>query len=92
MSGEEALLFPHYAREAGSERLSAALNKHVRAVTDDRRHVVYSLRHNFKDKLIEAEADARIEHRIMGHAAGNLGDRVYGSERGLVEGGRCGCA
>lgn len=76
----ETLLFPHYARESGAERLSAALNKHVRAVTDDRRHVVYSLRHNFKDKLIEAGADPRIEHRIMGHAAGNLGDRVYGSE------------
>ncbi|QIE45325.1 tyrosine-type recombinase/integrase [Pseudohalocynthiibacter aestuariivivens] len=76
----EALLFRHYAGEGGAERLSAALNKHVRAVTDDRRHVVYSLRHNFKDKLIEAGADPRIEHRIMGHAAGNLGDRVYGSE------------
>ncbi|THH38086.1 hypothetical protein E4Z66_00470 [Aliishimia ponticola] len=76
----ETLLFPHYAREGGAERLSAAMNKHVRAVTDDRRHVVYSLRHNFKDKLIEAGADPRIEHRIMGHAAGNLGDRVYGSE------------
>jgi site-specific recombinase XerD len=42
--------------------------------------VSYSLRHNFKDKLIKAGADPRIEHRIMGHSAGNLGDRVYGSE------------
>lgn len=80
LAEDEILLFPHYAREGGAERLSAALNKHVRAVTDDKRHVVYSLRHNFKDKLIEAGADPRIEHRIMGHAAGNLGDRVYGSE------------
>jgi integrase len=79
------LLFPHYAREGGAERLSAALNKHVRAVTDDRRHVVYSLRHNFKDKLIEAGADPRIEHRIMGHAAGNLGDRVCGSEEAWLK-------
>ncbi|WP_375699786.1 tyrosine-type recombinase/integrase [Pseudophaeobacter sp. TrK17] len=79
------LLFPHYAREGGAERLSAALNKHVRAVTDDRRHVVYSLRHNFKDKLIEAGADPRIEHRIMGHSAGNLGDRVYGSEEAWLK-------
>lgn len=81
----ETLLFPHYAREGGAERLSAALNKHVRVVTEDRRHVVYSLRHNFKDKLIEAGADPRIEHRIMGHASGNLGDRVYGSEEAWLK-------
>lgn len=85
LSEGEALLFPHYAREAGSERLSAALNKHVRAVTDDRKHVVYSLRHNFKNKLIEAGADTRIEHRIMGHSAGNLGDRVYGSKEAWLK-------
>jgi len=76
----DALLFPHYAREAGSERLSAILNKHVRAVTKDPRHVAYSLRHNFKNRLMTAGADARIENRIMGHATGNLGDRVYGSQ------------
>ncbi|WP_417240881.1 tyrosine-type recombinase/integrase [Celeribacter halophilus] len=79
------LLFPHYVRENGAERLSAALNKHVRAVTDNRKHVVYSLRHNFKAKLVEAGADSRIEHRIMGHAAENLGDRVYGSEEAWLK-------
>lgn len=47
--------------------------------------MVYSLRHNFKDKLIEAGADPRIEYRIMGHAAGNLGDRVYGSEEAWLK-------
>lgn len=85
LAAGETLLFPHYAREGGFDRLSATLNKHVRAVTGDRRHVVYSLRHNFKDKLIEAGADPRIEHRIMGHAAGNLGDRVYGSEEAWLK-------
>ncbi|WP_394197744.1 tyrosine-type recombinase/integrase [Litoreibacter albidus] len=85
LAGGGTLLFPHYASEGGAERLSAALNKHVRKVTDDRRHVVYSLRHNFKDKLIEVKADPRIEYRIMGHAAGNLGDRVYGSEQAWLK-------
>ena len=52
--------------------------KHLRKVTANKRHVVYSLRHNMKDWLIEAEISERDENRIMGHTMSGIGDRVYG--------------
>jgi len=72
------MLFPRYAREAGPDAASQALMKHLRAVTKDPRHVVYSLRHNIKDSLVAAGVSERDENRILGHALGGLGDRVYG--------------
>ena len=71
--------------EKGAEAVSQALNKHLRAVTKNPKHVVYSLRHNLKAKLVAAGTDARIEHRIMGHAEGGVGDRVYGNEEAWLK-------
>lgn len=78
LSEGEAMLFPKYAYAGGPDAASAAMMKHLRAVTKDKRHVVYSLRHNMKDLLALADTSERIENRIMGHTVGGLGDRVYG--------------
>jgi integrase len=74
------LLFPKYAREAGPDAVSQALMKHLRTFTKNPRHVVYSLRHNMKDRLVTAGVDQRDENRILGHSLGGVGDRVYGGE------------
>lgn len=55
VAGESVMLFPSYGRERGSDAASAALMKHIRAVTKDPKHVIHSLRHNMKDRLILAE-------------------------------------
>lgn len=59
--------FPRYRDKGGS--LSATLNAFLRShdlfPTD--RHTVYSLRHTFKDRLIEAEAPDSIIDQLMGH-------------------------
>ncbi len=78
LSEGETMLFPKYARESGPDSVSAALMKHLRTITKDMRHVVYSLRHNMKDWLVLAGTSERVENRIMGHTVGGLGDRVYG--------------
>lgn len=72
------MLFARYARENGPDAVSQTLMKHLRAVTNDPRHVVYSLRHNMKDRLVTAGVDHRDENRILGHSLGGVGDRVYG--------------
>jgi integrase len=78
LSDGEPMLFPKYAYEGGPDAASAALMKHLRSVTKDKRHVVYSLRHNMKDWLVLAGTSERVENRIMGHTVGGIGDRVYG--------------
>lgn len=85
LAGGGNLLFAHYAGEGGSERLSAIMNKHVRAVSKDKRHVFYSLRHNMKDKLIASGADQRMENMLLEHSAGGVGDRTYGSEEARLK-------
>lgn len=73
-----AMLFPRYGREGGPDAASQALMKHVRRVTSNERHVVYSLRHNMKDWLRLAEVAALDQNLILGHSLGGVGDRVYG--------------
>lgn len=72
------MLFPKYGRKRGSDAASAALMKHVRAVTKDPKHVIHSLRHNMKDKLVEAEVSSLDQNLILGHAVEGVGDAVYG--------------
>jgi integrase len=72
------MLFPSYGRRRGSDAASAALMKHLRAVSDNERHVLHSLRHNMKDRLILAEVSSLDQNLILGHALGSVGDRVYG--------------
>lgn len=59
--------------------------KHLRKVTMNKRHVVYSLRHNMKDLLVSAGVPERDEHRILGHSLGGVGDRVYGGSEARLQ-------
>lgn len=75
---EGSMLFPRYGREGGPDAVSQALMKHVRRVTQNKRHAVYSLRHNMKDWLRLAEVSSLDQNLILGHSLGGVGDRVYG--------------
>lgn len=74
------LLFPDYGHVRGGDAASASLMKHVRAVTKDPKHVVHSLRHNMKDRLMMAEVGSLDQNLILGHALGGVGERVYGGD------------
>jgi len=78
LSREGNMVFPSYGRVRGSDAASAALMKHVRAVTKDEKHVIHSLRHNMKDRLILAEVSTLDQNLILGHTLGGVGDSVYG--------------
>ena len=73
--------FPDYGRPRGADAASAALNKHVRKVSKDPKHVVHSLRHNMKDRLRLAEVAQIEQDLILGHALEGIGDRTYGGEQ-----------
>lgn len=74
------MLFPDYGRVRGSDAASAALMKHLRRVSIDEKHVIHSLRHNMKDRLVLTEAASLDQNLILGHTLGGVGDRVYGGE------------
>ncbi|ETD90445.1 hypothetical protein U713_05385 [Rhodobacter capsulatus YW2] len=59
------LLFPAYASERGADAASASLMKHLRTVTKDPKHVIHSLRHNMKDRLILAEVSSLDQNLIL---------------------------
>jgi integrase len=80
LAAGEHMLFPRYAYEGGPDAVSQALMKHLRDMTKNRLHVVYSLRHNMKDLLVLAGVPERDEHRILGHSLGGVGNRVYGGD------------
>ena len=50
-AGDSTFLFPRYGRVRGADSTSAALMKHLRAVSDNPKHTVHSLRHSMEDKL-----------------------------------------
>jgi integrase len=77
------MLFPRYGIEGGNTNASAALGKHVRKVTDDRRKVTHSLRHNMEDTLDLAEVDTNDQNLILGHTLGGMAERYGGPERRL---------
>ncbi|NDR56160.1 site-specific integrase [Aliiruegeria sabulilitoris] len=77
-SPDSPFLFQRYCHEGGPDAASGALMSHVRIVTEDPRHVVYSLRHNVKSWLGQSGAHVREENRILGHAGEGVGNRVYG--------------
>ncbi len=80
IAGDTIMLFPDYGRRRGSDAASAALMKQVRQVTTNPKHVVHSLRHNMKDRLMLAEVGTLDQNLILGHALGGVGDRVYGGD------------
>lgn len=73
-------LFPTYGKKRGSDAASAALMKQLRRVSPDEKHVIHSLRHNMKDRLIQAEISSIDQNLILGHALAGVGDRTYGGE------------
>jgi integrase len=75
-----AMLFQAYGTENGPTNASAALMKHVRAVTDNPLHVVHSLRHNMADWLRAGAAGEREVNVILGHSLKGVGSRTYGSK------------
>lgn len=70
---------PRYAGENGPNSASAALMKHVRAVAEDPKVTVHSLRHNMKDRLRLAGVSPSVQDMILGHSSGKVGDD-YGCE------------
>lgn len=74
------MLFPSYGRKRGGDAASAALMKHLRQVSANEKHVIHSLRHNMKDRLMLAEVSSLDQNLILGHALGGVGDRVYGGD------------
>ncbi|TMV05515.1 integrase [Ruegeria sediminis] len=78
-----AYLFPRYARERGPDAASAALMKHLRGFTTDKRHKVHSLRHGMKDRMRKAGVDKVSQDIVLGHAPTNIGE-TYGGEEGLL--------
>jgi integrase len=78
LAGEGLVLFPSYGRLRGGDAASASLMKHVRRVSVDEKHVIHSLRHNMKDRLVLAEVSSRDQDLILGHAMEGVGNKVYG--------------
>lgn len=77
--------FPRYVGEGGMDRLSAALNKRVRKLTTNPKHVPYSLRHNMKDRLREADVPEQTQNAIMGHSMGKGEEGRYGKRLALTK-------
>ncbi|MEI9405217.1 tyrosine-type recombinase/integrase [Mesorhizobium argentiipisi] len=89
-AGSGPALFTRYGRPRGSDAASAALMKHVRAITDDPKIVVHSLRHTVEDRLMLARVDEFDRKLILGHASvgqtgryGGPDARLKVAERGL---------
>ncbi len=80
---EGPALFSRYARVRGPDAASAALMKHLRGFTTDKRHKVHSLRHGMKDRLRKAGVDKIAQDIVLGHAAQNVGE-LYGGDEGLL--------
>jgi len=72
-----APVFPRYAIDNGANHLSAALMKHVRAITSEAMHNNHSLRHTMKGKLAEAGVAKNVQDLLLGHAPRDIGDKHY---------------
>lgn len=83
LAGDSDMLFPRYGVEGGNTAASAALMKHVRAITDDKLARVHSLRHNMADKLKLAGVEEADRNLVLGHTLGGEGKRYGGPEARL---------
>ncbi|MER0239669.1 DUF6538 domain-containing protein [Fulvimarina sp. MAC8] len=77
-------LFPDYCREGGGSAASAALSKHVRAVTTDRKVTTHSLRDRMKDLLRLACVEDAVQDILLGHSSGKIATN-YGGERARLQ-------
>ena len=82
-SDSPVYVFPRYARERGPDAASAALMKHLRGFTSDKRHKVHSLRHGMKDRMRKAGVEKVSQDIVLGHASADVGE-IYGGEEGLL--------
>ncbi|MDO6732887.1 site-specific integrase [Marinovum sp. 2_MG-2023] len=73
-------VFPRYHGEGGMDRMSQALNRRIRKLTKNPKHVTYSLRHNMKDRMRQAEVYADTQKALEGHAFSKGQDASYGGE------------
>lgn len=73
--------FPRYREKPAS--LSATVNSFLRenGLMESDRHVMYSLRHSFEDRMLRGRIDERIRRELMGHS---LGRQKYGEGGGLA--------
>ncbi len=73
--------FAHYRERPAS--LSATVNKFLRenGLMESDRHVMYSLRHAFEDRMLRGRIDERVRRELMGHS---LGREKYGQAGGLA--------
>lgn len=79
---EGAALFPRYGREGGPGAASQAIMGYLRELTDNRKHVIHSLRHNMRARLERTKTvPENIMNLILGHKLGGVGARVYGDDR-----------
>ncbi|PCI86667.1 MAG: hypothetical protein COB24_09045 [Hyphomicrobiales bacterium] len=67
------------------DRYSAAANKYLRdnKLMESDKHSIYSFRHSFKDRMIEAGIDDEMRDMLMGHS--DPKDRPRYGERGSIE-------
>ncbi|WP_254656380.1 integrase [Roseovarius sp. 217] len=77
--------FPRFYGEGGMDRLSQALKRRIRALTKDKRHVPYSLRHNMKDRMRAKEIFPDTARAIQGHAFKGGEDAAYGGPASLEQ-------
>lgn len=76
-------LFPRYGRLRGADAVSAILMKHIRAVTNDPKIVVHSLRHRMEDRLTIAGVNEFDRNLILGHSRGGMSERYGGPDARL---------
>lgn len=86
-AGDSDKLFSRYFGKA--DNASSALMKYVRAITQNERKVVHSLRHTMKDRLVLAGVSQQIQDMILGHSSGNVSG-VYGGHAASLEASRQG--
>jgi integrase len=85
VKGNSKVVFKRYARERGADSVSAALMKNLRTLTPDKRMVIHSLRHSFKDKMRIAGVPKEVQDNILGHSSGSVGENTYGSQLAKLE-------
>jgi integrase len=77
-------LFPRYARWRGADSASGVLMDHLRLITLNPKHVVRSLRHNVKGRLMRAGVGRQAQDLLLGHASKSEGERYSGEADRLV--------
>ncbi len=82
-AGDSTVLFPRYGKVRGADVASASLMKHIRAVTEDDKIVVHSLRHTMKDRMIRARVSDGDQDLVLGHSRGGMGERYGGPDARL---------